>query len=127
MLNSNLTLYFHVCLNPHVKPDILMPARPDQCARPDQRFFNTKSVEENSPCYQHLLAVQLLLVYMDSSIFCQLSVGGWSQATYQILIDVQHVHSRLACVNRRINSRQRTCHQPTSRRSSWSSSTRRRP
>ena len=29
LLNSNLTLYFHVCLNPHVKPDILMPARPD--------------------------------------------------------------------------------------------------
>ena len=29
-----------------------------------------------------------LLVFMNSSIFCQLSVGGCSQATYQILIDV---------------------------------------
>ena len=29
-----------------------------------------------------------LLVFMDSSIFCQLSVGGCSQTTYQILFDV---------------------------------------
>ena len=75
-----------------------------------------------------------LLAYGIISLFCQLSVGGWSQATYQILIDVLRVHKQpkaialmITWVNRQTNSRQRTCHQPTGRRSSWSSSTRRNP
>ena len=56
---------------------------------------------------------------MDSSVFFQLSVAGWTQAHYQILIDFPHVHkqpsrcTQAVCINRQTNSRQITYHQPT--------------
>ena len=106
--NTNFDFMFSICMfcvsAEAAYPPCVNPFLPSQW-RPEFDF-KFRTVEQCCPCYQHLLAVQLLFVFMDSSIFCQLPVGGCSQATYQILIDVLHVHKQpkavgliIACIN----------------------------